>query len=543
MNKRWIVINAVVVIMCMFVMNGCQNDLMGSKKEQKDDIVQTDTGPVKGTVSEKHRLFQGIPFAAPPVGELRWQSPQPVKAWSKPLDATKPGNICPQESASYSAVDGLNEDCLNLNVTVPKSASTDKPKPVMVWLHGGGGITGAGSLYNAQRLTHDGDVIVVTINFRMGIFGSFGYDGLDGSGTFGLQDQQAALKWVQRNVSAFGGDPKNVTLFGESIGATTVAAQLVSPKAKGLFHKVAIQSGFPLMDVPPGTMYPQVPILFPSLAWMTSIEANAIGAQTAATLGCADPKSALECMRKRPVKDLLKQSNTYTRFAFGNSILPESPAKALLNGNFNQVPVMNGGTRDEARMFVSLFFDGAGQAVTDKKYPVMLKKAFGKDAEKIAAEYPLKDYKTPSIAWSSVVTDRLWALRTMQLNQSFAKFVPTFAFEFADQNAPKAVPFPKGFPPGAHHSAELPYQFDIAHLKANLSEPQLQLAKKMNRYWANFAHNGKPNGPDLPDWKAFDAKATTPYVQSLAPGNDGIRPVDFNKEHRLDFWKSITPSK
>ncbi|TVX94683.1 carboxylesterase family protein [Paenibacillus agilis] len=502
-------------------------------------VVQTDVGPVKGNVLKGYRLFQGIPYAAAPAGELRWQSPQPVKAWTNLFDATKPGNLCPQESAIYSGVASLTEDCLNLNVTVPNSLDNKKLKPVMVWLHGGGGFNGAGSLYNARRSAVDGDVMVVTINFRLGIFSGFAYDGLQGSGTFGLQDQQAALQWVKRNAAAFGGDPNNVTLFGESIGAVSVAAHLVSPAAKGLFHRAAIQSGFPLMDVPTGTLYPNVPFLFPSLAWMTKEEGKVMGSQAATDLGCNDPKTALLCMRKLPVKALLAKSPQFTRFEFGNNVLPEDPVQALRGGRFHRVPVINGGTRDEARLFVALFFDLAGQPVTERAYPDMLKKAFGAAADKIEVEYSLDDYATPSIAWASVVTDRLWSLRTMQLNEYFAKHVPTYAYEFADRNAPAVTPFPEGFPPGAFHSSELAYQFDIADTAINFSKAQRQLAKQMNRYWANFAHSGNPNDEHSPRWKKFDTNAVIPFVLSLAPGEGGIGPVNYSDEHRLDFWRSI----
>jgi para-nitrobenzyl esterase len=191
-------------------------------------IVTTDSGPVRGTVTDEYRLFQRIPYAGPTGGGLRWRSPQPTQSWSEPRDATKPGSMAPQQPSSYADVASLDEDCLFLNVTVPRSAGPEDLKPVMLWIHGDGAV-GAGNFFDARRLAVDGDVVVVTINYRLSISGTFGYPGLEDSGTFGLQDQQAALRWVRRNAAGFGGDPGSVTLFGESYGALATTAHLPSP--------------------------------------------------------------------------------------------------------------------------------------------------------------------------------------------------------------------------------------------------------------------------------------------------------------------------
>jgi para-nitrobenzyl esterase len=185
-------------------------------------VVRTDAGPVRGTVTDTYRLFQGIPYAASTAGEGRWHPPGPVWRGRSPIDATRPGSMCPQQPSSYADVASLEEDCLCLNVTTPRSADSQQHKPVMVWIHGDGAV-GAGSIFDARRLATRGDVVVVTINYRLGIFGAFGHPGLDGSGTFGLQDQQGALRWVARNAAAFGGDPGNVTVFGESYGGSPPA--------------------------------------------------------------------------------------------------------------------------------------------------------------------------------------------------------------------------------------------------------------------------------------------------------------------------------
>jgi para-nitrobenzyl esterase len=232
-------------------------------------VVHTETGDVRGTVHSARRVFQGIPYAAAPVGELRWAPPQPAKPWTGERDATKPGSPCPQLKSPIADLSGTNEDCLFLNVTTP--ARSGEKKPVMVWIHGDGAI-GAGHLLDPARLVADGDVVVVTFNFRLGVFGGFGHPELKDSGTIGLQDQRAVLRWVQRNAEAFGGDPGNVTLFGVSYGATSTSAHLMSKESHGLFDKVIMQSGFTLMDMPAGTTYPGLPAL-PWYGWTTTKDA------------------------------------------------------------------------------------------------------------------------------------------------------------------------------------------------------------------------------------------------------------------------------
>ena len=309
-------------------------------------VVQTDAGPVRGTVTDDHRLFQGIPYAASTAGELRWRPPQPVRPWTQVRDATRPGPMCPQQRSSYAEVASLAEDCLCLNVVVPRTAGPQRP--VMVWIHGDGAI-GAGSFFDARRLATVGDVMVVTINYRLGIFGAFGYPGLEGSGAFGLQDQQAALGWVARNAASFGGDPGNVTVFGESYGGLSTSAHLVAPGSAGLFQRAIVQSGFALMDLPAGGIFPGLPAVA-WYGWRASAEVEALGAAVAAQLGCADAATAVACLRGVPVPELFAHAQPFQPFGFGNRVLPEVPAQALRDGRFHRVPVISGGTRDEHRL-------------------------------------------------------------------------------------------------------------------------------------------------------------------------------------------------
>jgi para-nitrobenzyl esterase len=500
-------------------------------------IVETDAGPVRGIVTDGYRLFQGIPYAASTAGERRWRPPRPAPAWTQPKDATRPGSMCPQQPSSYAEVASLEEDCLCLNVTTPRAAGPQRPRPVMVWVHGDGAI-GAGSFFDARRLATVGDVVVVTINYRLGIFGAFGYPGLEGSGAFGLQDQQAALRWVARNAAAFGGDPGNVTVFGESYGGLSTSAHLVAPGSAGLFHRAIIQSGFALMDLPAGGIFPGLPAVA-WYGWRASAEVEALGAAVAPPLGCADPATALACLRGVPVQELFAHAQPFQPYGFGNRVLPEVPAQALRDGRFHRVPVISGSTRDEHRLFVGLFRVLAGQPVTPEQYPTLLGDAFGGHADQVQARYPLSAYPTPNLAWATVLTDRMWARSTFRQHRLLAEHVPTYAYEFADRQAPMYLPFPEDFPPGAFHAAEVPYLFPDQPFQQASSPDQRHLSDQMVRYWANFAGTGDPNGAELPPWHPFDPAQRVPHVQSVAPGTDGIKPVDYAAEHQLDFWSSL----
>ncbi|MEV0703656.1 carboxylesterase family protein [Saccharopolyspora sp. NPDC050389] len=491
--------------------------------------VRLSSGTIRGRRLDEHLSFQGIPYAAAPVGERRWRPPAPVEPWPGVRDTTAPGNPAPQLAQSFADVTSVDEDCLTLDVTAPAAPATGRP--VLVWLHGGGGTNGTAATYDPRRLAITGDVVVVAPNFRLGVFGCFGHPGLSDGGTFGLQDQQAALRWVQREIARFGGDPANVTLMGESHGALTVAAHLTSPTSAGLFHRAILQSGFGVLgSTPAHTFIPGVPALPPM--WTPAAELDRLGAATAAEHGWvtpgSDPESALEQLRRVPAAELLQVSGNFIRPAFGGTTLPESPAEALLAGRFHRMPLLMGTTRDEARFFVGLFADLAGNPVTAESYPRLLAEAFGDAADEVAARYALDRFGTPSLAWAQICTDRAWARPAWELGRALAAHTGTWFYEFADRDAPSIVPLP-GFPAGAQHSSELAYQFDLPG-ESPLSAAQRDLGDRMNRYWTAFATSGDPACADLPTWP----DAGTGHVQSLAP--ERIGGTDYAAEHALDFW-------
>ncbi|TWP44048.1 carboxylesterase family protein [Lentzea tibetensis] len=491
--------------------------LTGTAQASSGDgaVVRTEAGAVRGTVTSEHRTFQGIPFAAPPVGELRFRSPRPVTPWTDVRDATEPGSRCAQSAGAGTP--STTEDCLYLNVTTPRGTKTSSAKkPVMVWLHGGGNSYGTAADFDAHRLAVGADVVVVTTNYRLGAFGFLGYPGLAGSGTFGIEDQQAALRWVRRNATRFGGDPGNVTIFGESGGAFDVCAQVTSPLSAGLFHRAIAQSGSCSMTWPVHGVIHGSPAGSP---WISLRDSQARGVDVATKLGCAD----VECLRRVPAEALTphEANANPTAITYGGPALPLHPRQALAQGRFNRVPVLWGNTRDEGRLTAAF----GPRPFTEETYRALLTEQFGADAGRIAAEYPSSAHGTPGLAWSAVLTDRVWACGQLADDRLLARRTATYGYEFADRGAPTGFfPFPQDVPGGAFHSSELAYLFDVAGFQAVFTPEQQRLADQMIRAWGRFAATGDPG------WARFDGR----NVQSLAPG--AVRPVDLSEEHHCSFW-------
>ncbi|WP_394824641.1 carboxylesterase/lipase family protein [Pendulispora albinea] len=502
-------------------------------------IVVTESGPVKGALSDGHRSFRGIPYAAPPVGARRWQPPAPAERWTEVRDATQAGSVCVQGGGGGRPVVG-SEDCLTVNVTTPRARPSAKPKPVMVWVHGGSFISGDGARYDPPRLAAQGDVVVVTINYRLGVFSLLAHPSLEGT-NFGLLDQQAALRWVQRNAAAFGGDPGNVTLFGESAGGVSTCAQLTSPSSAGTFHRAIMASGNCTIDWPDQGLDPD---LSASSGWLTRPEAEAIGTGMARGVGCADPGTAADCLRNLPAGDLLRSSAVqlppaygFRHPVYGTPSLPLHPAQALARGRFHRVPVISGSNLDEGRYFTLKFH--TIQPITEERYRQLLATSYGEHADDVEAHYPVSAYASPALAWGAVITDRVLACPTLRTDRLLARFTAVHAYEFADRRAPAILPVPPGMPPGATHGSELPSLFDLPGFDPKFTEEQKVLSERMVGYWTQFARTGNPNTHGLPGWPRFRSGAEIPYVQSLAPGEGGIGAVDFASLHQCDFWANI----
>ena len=486
-------------------------------------VVGTANGAVRGLANGAVDEFLGIPYAAPPVGALRWRPPHPAASWPGVRDATQFAPHCPQPASPFGQA-STSENCLFLNVFTPSRQRSGSHHPVMVWIHGGALVTGESDDYLPTKLVGDG-VTVVTINYRLGALGFLAHPALAGakgqSGDYGLMDQQAALRWVQRNIASFGGDPRNVTIFGESAGGLSTLSQVASPQARGLFQKAIAESG----------SY--------NLTQTSLSSAESAGEAFATQAGCASQTAA--CLRSLPVSAILANENTagYTP-NINSEVLPESLGTAFATGNFNHVPIINGTNRDEWRLFVALS-ELEGNPVTASNYQSMISSTLGVPsaaAAVIAAKYPLSAFPSPSVALGAVGTDAIFACPALTIDQSVSRFVPTFAYEFNDENAPEEFLPPVSFPYGAAHASEIQYLMDLptAAFPQALSAQQQQLATIMKGYWTNFATRGFPSSSGTPFWPLFGN--LTQKMQSLAPPTPQTE-TDFASEHNCAFWAAL----
>jgi para-nitrobenzyl esterase len=481
--------------------------------------VDTVYGPVRGVQAQGLRAFKGIDYAAAPVGALRWRPPSAPARWTAPRDAVAFGPSCPQSDPhDFFARGGGAEDCLTLNVFTPDPPG--RASPVMVWIHGGNLEEGESRDYDPSWLVKTGDVVVVTINYRLGVLGFLAQKSLDGEGhqaaNYGLMDQQFALAWVHDNIAAFGGDPRNVTIFGESAGGNSVYAHMVAPGSRGLFHKGIIESGG----------YEPV---YPSLA-----AAEALGQDFAKRAGCADQSAA--CLRRLPVARILAaQADHKAGLIEDGSVLPRSPARAFPSGQFNKVPVISGTNLDEASLFVVFVEKRFGTAPDAAQYRAILKSFYAGDAAKVMAEYPLARYASPAMALSAAATASMFDCRGLRIYDWLAPFVPVYVYEFADRTAPDYMP-PVGFALGAAHTFELPFLFTDYHgalgTLHTLDPAQKKLSAFMLGAWTRFAHTGEPGGA----WPRF----TLPGQRVLRLDLGHPAPItDYAAEHDCAFWDRV----
>ncbi|MFJ6761101.1 carboxylesterase/lipase family protein [Streptomyces sp. NPDC091273] len=499
----------------------------GAADHGNPSLVRTDKGVVRGTVTDTVRSFEGIPYAAPPIGELRWAPTAPAKRWRGVRNATEPGAACPQ-TGSVPPVGSRSddEDCLFVNVTTPRKAA-GKARPVMVYLHGGDHTDGSGAMYGAQRLAAEGDVVVVTVNYRLAALGYLAHPDLEQrgeSGNYGFLDQQAALRWVQRNAAAFGGDPDDVTLFGESAGGYSTCAHMVAPSSAGLFDRVILQSA-------------------PCTADMGRRERPAALDQGRATVAALQQEHPGKDWRTAPVDRLVNGFGTGPEYGpvYGGTLLPRTPQEAFASGQFNKVPVLQGINRYEERGRVygfelqkkAMAQDPAAQ-IDQADYDRHLKDVFKEQAPAVAAQYPVSAFgNSPALALGAALTDGNWARPSVDSGRALSRHVPTHTYEFADNEVPwySDAQYQKpGFDVGAAHMFELPYLFGLDAYEP-LTPAQQGLSHEMIRIWTHFARTGKAG------WKPTTQAA--PNVQSLASGPGGVHPVDFAKDHRYDFWKSL----
>lgn len=500
--------------------------------------IAIDAGQVRGIVVGKENdvhAFKGIPFAAPPVGELRWKAPQPAASWDGVRDCFAFGSACPQRiPAAMRAIPQMainapyDEDCLYLNVWRPADAE-GKKLPVLFWIHGGGYTMGAASqpLYDGESLARRGTV-VVSINYRLGPLGFLAHPALSAesptktSGNYGLMDQIEALRWVKRNIAAFGGDPDRVTILGESAGGGSVLCLLVSPEAKGLFHRAVAQSA------------PDMTLAFLRESSDLLPAAETFGEETIAKCGVTSGK--LADMRAIDAEQLVKNSPALevdqnieltlrgkplpVAPIVDGLIIPTQPNEILAAGKEHSVPLIVGNNRDEMTMFfMRIQTPREVSAYTDQ-----IEKDFGPLAAVISAAYPAKDAKSVRDAIIHMVSDVVFGAQarfTARVHSRHGNPTYRYIFSLGSNEFPMSAM-------GAHHGCELAYLFGRLN-RAN--DVEKRIVDVFQGYFVNFAATGNPNGEGLPEWPAFSTE------------NDALieieRDVAVREHHRKDQLDAI----
>ena len=456
---------------------------------QLPDTIRIEGGLItEPHVAERGVLsFRGIPYAAAPVGSLRWKAPQPIAPWEGARRADAFGPTCMQDPPPpgsfyqlefFEEIEPMGEDCLFLNVWTA-AASAEERRPVMMWIHGGAFRQGSGSMPSFDGTTFaEKGIVLVTINYRLGVFGLMAHPDLTAespdaaSGNYGLLDQVAALQWIRRNIAQFGGDPDNVTLFGQSAGAASVNVLMASPLAAGLFHRAILQSGssFAFGSEPPLD------------------EAEKTGVSFASALG-AESASELRALR---ADTLHARGRTFSFSPNVDGHLLEDDVQSVFRaGRQAPVPVMTGATADEGSPMY-------GPTLTAQAYREMAERNYDGDAERYLSLYPARSDEEAGRSFSHAFADRLaWGSHTLA---SLHEHDDVYVYLFSR------------VPPGrdsaryrSYHSAELVYVFDaLDAVDRPWTGPDRALADRMSSYWAQFAVDGNPNGPDLPAWPRYD---------------------------------------
>ena len=546
------------VLLCLVTVVALHASLVSTA--DASPAIVTQSGPLKGIQTPTTNEYLGIPYAVPPVGNLRWTPPQPFGKWHGVFQATQFGNFCTQpESGSTFG----SEDCLTLNVYTPREKKNQNKHhglPVMVWIHGGSLVTGGGGFYDPTRMVEQGGVIVVTINYRLGLLGFFAHKAIDEEchlkGNYGLMDQQLALRWVKRNIGAFGGDSKRVTIFGESAGGQSVYSDLASPTAAGLFQRAISESGsyIQFQDY-------WAPISIVPLAQAETIGTSLVpsGTELANSVGCTSQTA--QCLRDVPASTLVLAEPAVIYPFVDGKILKRSPTAAFASGQFNRVPVISGGNHDEYRLFVAEQYDATGHPlVTETDYESAVGTLWGGFGATFVTEifsvvYPLANYPiipsipgdpspSPGIALGASGTDGIFACPERNGVALLSAWVPTYAYEFNDEDAYlvfsefPSPPFPPiTFPLGTAHFTEVPYLFDVFSTPSNFTPEQQQLSESMISYWTRFAATGNPNSAGQPVWARYSS--ATDEFQSLVPPTPTVE-ATFDSEHFCSsFWNKF----
>ncbi len=514
-------------LLMLLLVTGCD-----TKNSQRTEVVQTESGPVQGLMMDGVNAFLGIPYARPPVGELRWMPPKLPYNWSNVLPATEVPPHCYQ--STFGITRG-QEDCLYLNVWTP-GLRPGKRLPVMVWIHGGGYTVGHSyESTPGQHLAKRGDVVVVSMNYRLGALGFLAHPELSkessykGSGNYGMLDQIHALKWIQRNIAMFGGDRNNITIIGESAGGMSVCNLMVSPLSARRFHKAIIQSG------PCFTPYP--PLDFMERQGLAMEEA----------LGCSDSEDVTLCMRSKGPDDILDAMPPDPGLAFGEesdywmptidgSILKEQPAKSFAEGRFEKVPVINGNNANEGEIIVMFSHEYRFAALDAEDYPARLNYLVRSDDKVplVLERYPLENYEDPGAALSAAFGDHTFVCQEKFTSDAIARHAPVYSYYFTYPEADFILPEMREL--GAFHSAELQFLFNepMAWFESEFSGEELTLSHNIMDYWSQFALTGNPNGKVDHPWPTYNENRQRLQID-LALGHTDAAESD----EICNFWHGL----
>ncbi|RXZ32332.1 carboxylesterase family protein [Oxalobacteraceae bacterium CAVE-383] len=493
------------------------------------DVACTDLGAVRGQVENGTLAFKGIPYAKPPVGDLRWRAPQAAVAWSGTRDTVSYAPMCPQIIGKD--VVG-SEDCLYLNVWRPVR-KPKHPLPVMVWLHGGGNqsYSGAGDpgfggvVYDGEKLVPQG-VVFVSYSLRVGVLGFLAHPSLDAespekiSGNYGSQDQIAMLQWLHRNIAAFGGDPSKVFLFGTSAGGGNICALLTSPKTKGLIHGVSMQS-----SVPTGCEIPT----------LADVE-RGTGKAVIAKAGCESSSDIAACLRGKTAAEIVNAvpAGPFTVFprVYGPNmdghVFVDQPLALIKQRKYPPVPVIIGNTAGETMHFI----DAVGPVVDAATFAGAVSKVFGSaQADRIVAQYPLDQYETPRAAFVQLTTDGEFTCQSRRVARTFADVQSEPVFRYIFNHALENDPEQKAL--GPTHTAEHPYMFNWKGTYKP-TQTDLDIQKHIISYWSRMAKTGNPNGGSDPFWP----NASSLNAAYLEIGTDTQSKTGVGESH-CDFWDTV----
>jgi para-nitrobenzyl esterase len=488
----------------------------GAAPTLKTTQARLPNGVIEGVISadDKVHTYKGIPYAAPPIGPLRWKAPRPAPNWTGVRPASEYGARCMQGNIYADMVfhdNGPSENCLFLNMWMPAHPATPK-LPVMVWIYGGGFAAGSSSepRQDAGNLSKQG-VLVVSMNYRLGIFGFFAHPALakesdhNSAGNYGLLDQLAALRWVHDNIATFGGDPENVTIFGQSAGSSSVSALVASPLAKGLFQKAIGESGSMLAyarALPTLQAQEKVHMEFASKALGTN---------------------SIEALRAKPAEELLQAAlkNKDVRFSpdIDGYFLPESPYAIYSTGRQAHVPLLAGWTSEE-QSYRNLLGD---QEPTPANFTAAVRESFKDHADAVLKLYPATTNEEAKRAACDLVRDQAAGYATWKWLELQRRTGNSPVYRFRFEQAPPVIPLDGPHAEArAFHSAEIEYVFSVLGHNSRPWRPEdRKLSALMSTYWANFAKTGNPNGADLPLWPAYSS-------------DDGFKVMHLNAESKAE---------